>query len=34
MFQTSTYAKSYDDETKWMYFLTEDDELLKKYNYI
>ena len=32
--QTSTYVKSYDDETKWMYFLNEDGELLKKYNKI
>ena len=32
--QTSTYVKSYDDETKWMYFLNEDGELLNKYNKI
>ena len=32
--QTSTYGKSYDDETKWMYFLNEDGELLNKYNKI
>ena len=32
--QTSTYVKSYDDETKWMYFLNEDGELLKKYDKI
>ena len=24
----SAYVKSYDDETKWMYFLIEDDRLL------
>ena len=28
--KTSTYIKSYDDKTKWMYFLIGDDELLKK----
>ena len=28
----STYAKSDDGETKWMYFLIEDNKLLKKYN--
>ena len=26
--------KSYDGQTKWMYFLTEDKNLLKKYNAI
>ena len=26
--KTSAYVKSYDGETKWMNFLTEDDELL------
>ena len=26
------YVKSYDGQTKWMYFLTEDDDLLEKYN--
>ena len=26
--------KSYDGETKWMYFLIEDDDLLEKYNSI
>ena len=26
------YVKSYDGQTKWMYFLTEDNELLEKYN--
>ena len=30
----SVYVKSYDDETKWMYFLIEDDDLLKNYNNI
>ena len=32
--KTSVYVKSYDDETKWMYFLIEDDDLLKNYNNI
>ena len=32
--KTSTYIKSYDGQTKWMYFLIEDDYLLKKYNTI
>ena len=27
--KTSTYAKSCDGQTKWMYFLIEDDHLLK-----
>ena len=26
------YTKNDDDQTKWMYFLTEDDNLLKKHN--
>ena len=30
--KTSTYGKSYDGETIWMYNLIEDDDLLKKYN--
>ena len=30
----STYVKHYDGQTKWMYFLTENDDLLKKYNTI
>ena len=32
--KTSAYVKSYDGQTKRMYFLTEDDELLEKYNTI
>ena len=28
----SGYEKRYDGETKWMYYLIEDDELLEKYN--
>ena len=26
------YVKSYDGQTKWMYFLIEEDDLLEKYN--
>ena len=29
-----TYVKSYDEQTKWIYFLTQDDDLLEKYNFI
>ena len=29
--KTSSYVKSYDRQTKWMYFLAEDDDLLEKY---
>ena len=32
--QTSPYVKSYDRQTKWMYLLIEDDDLLEKYNTI
>ena len=32
--KTSAFAKSYDGQTKRVYFLTEDDDLLKKYNTI
>ena len=28
--KTSAYVKGYDGKTKWMYFLIEDDGLLKK----
>ena len=28
--KTRAYVKSYDGQTKWMYFLTEDDEILEK----
>ena len=27
--KTSAYAKSYDGQTKWMYFLIENNDLLK-----
>ena len=30
--KTTAYVKSYDGQTKWMYFLIEDDDLLQKYN--
>ena len=30
--KTSTYVRSYDGQSKWMYFLIEDGDLLKKYN--
>ena len=29
--KTSTYVKHYDGQTKWMYFLIEDYDLLEKY---
>ena len=32
--KTSTYVISYDGQTKWMYFLIEGDDSLKKYNTI
>ena len=32
--KTSANVKSYDGETKWMFSLIEDDELLEKYNTI
>ena len=32
--KTSAYIKSYDRQSKLMYFLTEDDGLLEKYNTI
>ena len=32
--KTSAYVKSYDGKTKWMYYLIEDYDLLKKYNTI
>ena len=32
--KTSAYVNSYDRQTKWMYFLIEDNELLKKHNTI
>ena len=32
--KTSAYVKGYGGQTKWMYFLIEDDDLLEKYNTI
>ena len=32
--KASTCVKSYDGQTKWIYFLIGDDNLLKKYNTI
>ena len=32
--EISSYVKNYDEQTKWMYFLIEDDDLLEKYNTI
>ena len=32
--KTNTYVKTYDGQTKWLYFLLEDDDLLEKYNTI
>ena len=32
--KTSTYVKSYGGQTKWMYFLIENNDLLEKYNSI
>ena len=30
--KTSTHVKNFDRETKWMYFLIEDDIFLQKYD--
>ena len=32
--KTSTYVKIYNGQTKWMYLLLEDDDLLEKYDAI
>ena len=32
LLKTSTYVKSYNGETKWIYFLIENDDLLEKHN--
>ena len=32
--KTSAHVKIYDRQTKWMYFLIEDDDVLEKYNTI
>ena len=30
--KTSAYVRSYDEQTKWTYFLIEDNDLLERYN--
>ena len=30
--KTSTYVKGFDGQTRWVYFLIEDDDLLEKYH--
>ena len=32
--KTIACVRSYDEETEWMHFFIEDDELLQKYNSI
>ena len=32
--KTSAYGKSHDGQTKWMYFLIKNDDLLENYNSI
>ena len=32
--KTNAYVKNDDEQTKWMYFLIEDDGLLEKYNIV
>ena len=32
--KTSVYVYSYDGQTKWIYFLIEEDDLLEKYDTI
>ena len=32
--KTTASVKSYEGQTKWMYFLVEDDDVLEKYNII
>ena len=32
--KTRTYVRSYDSQTKWMYFLIKNDDILEKYNTI
>ena len=32
--KTSAYVKSYDNQTKWMYFFIEVDDLLEKHNVV
>ena len=32
--KASAYAKSYDEQTKWMYFFIENSDFIEKYNTI
>ena len=32
LLKTNAYVKSYEDESKWIYFSIEEEELSKKYN--
>ena len=32
--KSRSYVKSFDEQTNWIYFLIEDDDLLEKYNTI
>ena len=34
LLKTNAYVESYDRQTKWMYFLIENSDLLEKYNTI
>ena len=34
IFQARAYVKSYNEQSKWIYFLIENDDLLEKYNTI
>ena len=34
LLKTCAYVKRYDVQTKWMFFLFENDDLLEKYNTI
>ena len=34
LLKTSAYVKSYDENTKWMYFFIEDKDLSEKYSTI
>ena len=34
LLNNSAYVKSYDRQTKWMYFLIENDDLVENYNTI
>ena len=34
LLKTSANVNKHDEQTKWMYFLIEDDDLLEKYNTI